>query len=446
MVEEKFIFSSSAKKNIFILIAVGLVLTVLGLIFVANSSHGHEEGGEKGHAVATEANHGSDTHVSGIHNVTSHKDVSEAAEHGHKQKAIWYVRLIKNLWQNCIFFTGISLIAVFFIAFNYVAWAGWGVTIKRIPEAIGSFLPYIAVITLVIFFVFYKDIFHWSVATGDPIIQGKSGYLNMAFFSFRSIADFVLWILFWWFLRRYSLQEEITGDIKWYDKSVVLSGGFLVVFGITSSTSAWDWVMSIDAHFYSTMFGWYVFASWFITGLAVITLLVVYLKEAGYLKVVNENHIHDLGTYMFAFSIFWTYIWFAQFLIIYYANIPDEAVYFVERLKNDVYSPFFFFNFIVNFCFPFLILMSRDAKRHMIIIKIVGFAILIGHWVDFYLMITPSFLAHNGGFDFQFFFVELGVTLVFTGLFLYVVLNSLTKAALVPKHHPMLEESIHHHI
>lgn len=446
MVEEKFIFTSSAKRKVFITIGLGIILLVVGLIFVASSSH-------HGHEVAAAAH---DTHAAAAGHDTHDAAAHAEAGHGHDahHKAAWLIRLIKNVWHNNVFFAGVSLIGVFFLAFNYVAWAGWSVTVKRIPEAIGSFLPVIGVILIASFFFVYKDIFHWTheelyvkgTEAYDPIIAGKKGFLNLPFFIFRMVAYFFLWIVCWFFLRKYSIQEDITGDLKWYDKSVVLSAAFLVIFGVTSSTSAWDWVMSIDTHFFSTMFGWYVFASWFVTGLAVIVLFVVYLKENGYLAVVNENHIHDLGKFLFAFSIFWTYIWFAQFLLIYYANIPEESVYFVERLKNDVYTPFFFFNLIVNFGLPFLILMARDAKRQMIILKVVAFLIIVGHWSDFYIMMTPSLLGQNGGLDFWFFFVELGMFLIYSGLFLLVTLSSLAKVALVPKNHPMLEESVHHHV
>ena len=158
--------------------------------------------------------------------------------------------------------------------------------------------------------------------------------------------------------------------------------------------------------------------------------------------MVTAEHLHDLGKFVFAFSIFWTYIWFSQFLLIYYANIPEESIYFVERLQSDHYAPVFFLNLILNFFFPFLVLMTRDSKRHGVFLKIVCGVILFGHWLDFYLMITPGTLQHNGGFG----LLEVGTMLVYAAAFLFVVLNGLTKSALVPKNHPMLQESLHHHV
>ena len=145
---------------------------------------------------------------------------------------------------------------------------------------------------------------------------------------------------------------------------------------------------------------------------------------------------------MFAFSIFWTYLWFSQFLLIYYANIPEESVYFVERLQSDVYSPFIFVNLILNFFPPFLVLMTRDSKRHTIFLKVVCTIIILGHWFDFFLMVQPGTLGHDGGFG----LMEIGMFLVYGAGAAWVVMSNLGKGNLVAKNHPMLEESYHHHI
>ena len=199
--------------------------------------------------------------------------------------------------------------------------------------------------------------------------------------------------------------------------------------------------MSIDSHWFSTMFGWYNFASWWVSGLALTTFLVVTLKDWGYLKIVNKNHLHDLGKFVFAFSIFWTYVWFSQFLLIYYANIPEETIYFMDRWKGT-YSGVFYLNLILNFFFPFLVLMTRDSKRHSRILKIVCPVVVFGHWMDFYLMITPGVMKFDGGFG----LLEIGLILVFLAAFLYVAFWRMSKAPLYAKNHPMLEESLHHHV
>ena len=158
--------------------------------------------------------------------------------------------------------------------------------------------------------------------------------------------------------------------------------------------------------------------------------------------MVNANHIHDLGKFIFAFSIFWTYIWFGQFLLIYYANIPEETVYFVSQMKNQPYKWIFYTNLILNFVLPFLLLMTRDAKRFNSTLKLVCVIVIIGHWFDFYNMITPGIMKNNGGVG----FLEIGLSLIFVAVFIYVTLNSLSKARLIATHHPMMDESLHHNI
>jgi hypothetical protein len=458
MIEEKFIFSGEAKKRIFIFLGVGILLLLLGIFVISRPPSGGHGGHETTKVEATkkegdkivnnENNPGKEVSQTPVNETKSGHGESEA--HGYH----WSLRLIKDLWLNNVFFSGIALIGVFFVAFNYVAQAGWSVAIKRIPEAFGNYLLVGFPLAIILFACFNHELFHWthgyltdeSDPRFDEVIAGKSGYLNLGFFWFRLIAYYSLWILFWWMLRSFSKKEDLEGGLVYHDKSVIWSAAFLVVFGITSSTSAWDWVMSIDPHFFSTMFGWYVFASWFVTGLSIITLIAIMLRERGYLQIINESHIHDLGKFVFAFSIFWTYIWFAQFLLIYYADIPEEAVYFVERLQNDVYTPIFFMNLIINFFFPFLLLMTRNAKRQTIILKIVCMAIIFGHWMDFYLMMTPPILKDHGGLDLTFLLVELGMTMVFGSIFVFLVLTGLSKVSLVAKNHPMMEESVHHHI
>ncbi len=420
MSEDKFIFSSGIQKRLFTYLLIGVGIMTIGISMVAFGGHGHEGQPEAGH-------------------------------HYH-----WLHRLWTNLWINNIYFLGIGLTGVLFLAIQYASQAGWSAYIKRVPEAFGAWLYVAFGLTLVIFGLSnyagpgHFHIFHWLdntlyVPDGenfDAIINGKKGYLNLPFFMIRMFAYFTLWIMMYRMIRNQSLNEDINGGDGYWRKLRVYSTIFIIIFAVTSSTAAWDWVLSIDTHWFSTMFGWYVFASWFVSALAAITLMVIWLREQGYLMQLSSSHLHDMGKYVFAFSIFWTYIWFSQFMLIYYANIPEESVYFVERLRSGQYSWIFYSNIFLNFIFPFLVLMTRDSKRHTIFLKIACTAILIGHWMDFYLMITPATLGENGGFG----LFEIGSAIIFASAFIFVVLRALAKAPLVAKNHPMLEESLHHNI
>ena len=420
MSEDKFVFTADNQKKLFITGIVGIVMVVVGILVVAFGGHGHEEAADAGH------------HFSVAHR-------------------IWV-----NLWINNVYLVGIALCGVLFLALQYASQAGWSAYIKRIPEAFGSWIYIAFGLTLVVFGLanyagpHHYHMFHWLdsslyVEGGenyDAIIAGKQGYLNIEFFMGRMLLYFAVWILMYRFIRNESLREDISGGDTHWRKMRIYSTIFIIIFAITSSTAAWDWVLSIDTHWFSTMFGWYVFSSWFVAALSGVTLLIIWLREKGYLMQLNSSHLHDLGKYIFAFSIFWAYIWFSQFLLIYYANIPEETVYFVERLSSGKYAWVFFLNIFINFIFPFLVLMTRDSKRHTIFLKIVCTVLLVGHWIDFYLMITPGSLGENGGLG----FIEIGMAAIFAVSFIYVVLRALTKAPLVAQNHPMLEESLHHQI
>jgi pilus assembly protein TadC len=212
-----------------------------------------------------------------------------------------------------------------------------------------------------------------------------------------------------------------------------------------ASTTPWLWLMSIDAHWYSTMYSWYTFASTFVSGMALITLFVIYLKNKGYLELVNQEHIHDLGKFMFAFSIFWTYLWFSQYMLIWYANIPEETIYFKSRVatKNHsgAYTGLYWFMFSLNFLAPILILMRRGSKRNYTTITFMAIVIIFGHWLDFYQMVFASLFPKEVTLN----LFDFGVAAGFVGLIMFSVGRALTKAPLLAKNHPFLKESIIHH-
>jgi hypothetical protein len=216
---------------------------------------------------------------------------------------------------------------------------------------------------------------------------------------------------------------------------------FTVWFGLTvGSVTPWVWIMSIDAHWYSTMFSWYTFASSFVSGISLIVLWVIYLKNKGQLQFTTEEHLHDLGKFMFAFSIFWTYLWFSQFMLIWYANIPEETIYFKHRVQG-AWRGIFMLNLVINFVCPLLILMKRSAKRNYTMLTFMAVLIIFGHWIDFLQMVMGSISKDHvtlGWFDF-------GILALFAGLIILFVGKALAKAPLVSSSNPFLKESIIHH-
>ena len=355
------------------------------------------------------------------------------------------------LLQNNFYFTAMSLGATFFIAFNYAAQSGWSVAVKRVAEAMGGFLKFGMIGMLLIFIFGHHDLYHWThfsleelsdpnSPNYDPILAGKHGFLNMPFFIIRLIAYAAIWAGFTYVFRRHSLQEDIDGDIIHYKRSVTLSAIFLVLFAVTSSTSAWDFIMSIEAHWFSTLFGWYTFIGLFVSAMAMLCLITLYLKGKGYMEHVTENHLHDVGKFMFAFSIFWTYLWFSQFMLIWYANLPEEVVYY--KVRWDHFKTLWASNLLINFVAPFLVLMTRDAKRKYTILWVAGIIIIGGHWLDVWMMVMPGTVGTSARIG----LIEIGTMIGYLGAFLLVTLTELSKAALLPKNHPMVAETLHHHI
>jgi len=446
--DEQYVFLSKTRNQLFLLIGVGVLFLIIGL-FMAINEPKHEGGEHHGAVDKTEmvatVQHGSTD--------TEHQQAAPT-EHG---SPTWLKRLYTTLWMNNVYFAGMGIIGLFFVAIQYVSQAGWSAGLLRIPMAMGRWIPIAGIIMLVLWFITHHDIFHWTHADlysgpdKDAIISKKAPFFFFPlaagtfplFFIFRMVLFFGMWYWFYTLIRRNMLAEDLEGSVTtyWY-KNRTISTWFLLFFAVSSSVAAWDWVMSIDTHWFSTMFGWYMFASWWVTALAVIALIAANLKSAGYLKVVNSNHLHDIGKFVFGFTIFWTYIWFSQFMLIYYANIPEETVYFIERMSTSPYSWIFYANLILNFVLPFLLLMTRDAKRQISTLKLVTPIIIVGHWFDFFNMITPGVMHEHGGIG----FMEIGTALIFAGFYLFVVLSGLTRMPLIGKNHPMLEESLHHHI
>lgn len=305
-------------------------------------------------------------------------------------------RFWSNLVVNSYYFMGIALGGMFFLAVHQVGYGGFHTAFKRVPEAMTTFIPWAGLFYLIIVFSTVAGInpvyAHWTDAHGDMIVEGKKPFLTKGFFAAAIIIYVVLWtgLTYWWRSLSRKTDDASADQMKLYRRLKLASALFLVVFAVSSSTQSWHMIMSIDAHWYSTLFGWYNFASYMCGALSFMILIIVYLKSRGYLKETNENHLHDIGKYLFGFSVFYTYLWFSQFLLIWYANIPEATVYFMNRMEVPLFKFGFFAVFALNFIFPFLVLMTRRSKRRMGIMAFAAIVLIGGHYLDFWMMVMPG--------------------------------------------------------
>ena len=374
--------------------------------------------------------------------VDAHAEHAEHLEHvlGQLQNKPWAA-----LYVAALFFMLISLGVLAFYAIQHVAQAGWSPVLFRVMEALTSYLVPGAIIVYVLLILsglHFNHLFVWmdpEVVKHDELIQGKSGYLNVPFFLIRAAIFMGGWIFYRQYTRKNALALDETNDATYFKKNFKASAAFLAFFLVSESMMSWDWIMSVDPHWYSTLFGWYVFASFFVTGITVIALTTLYLKSQGYLEYVNTSHVHDLVKFMFGISIFWTYLWFSQFMLMWYANIPEEVTYFKMRIEH--YNLPFFGMVVMNLLFPLIILINTDFKRIPWIISMVGIVIICGHYLDFHNMIFPATVGDQWFIGVS----EISSILFFAGLFIFVVFTTLAKAPLLPKGNPLIEESKHFH-
>jgi hypothetical protein len=401
-------FSSKLKTFSLILMAVGLLGIGYGFYtapkdikeveaLLAAESHGghaavkheateaHEAKAEapivKGHE-ATEAHEADQSHemkaeapIEKAHEATEAHEGDAHAEH--EAHLTHVLHQLQNkpwaaLYVACIFFLLISMGTLAFYAIQQVAQAGWSPVLFRVMQGITAYLP----VGSVLFFVFlilsglhFNHLFVWlgegvtdpNSANYDHIIAGKAGYLNFPFWIVRAAIFLLGWNAYRYYSRKNCLAQDEADDNLNYKKNFKMSAGFLVFFIVSESIMSWDWIMSIDPHWFSTLFGWYVFASFFVSGITAIAMVTLYLKSKGYLEHVNTSHIHDLAKFMFGISVFWTYLWFSQFMLIWYADIPEEITYYVTRIQ--LYNLPFFGAVVMNFLFPLLILIPAPNRK-----------------------------------------------------------------------------------
>ena len=403
-------------------------------ILAHESSHGDSHG--YSHEVA---NHASESNEDSHSELSHHSNEDTHAEHVMHQI---HNRPYAALYVAAFFFMMIALGVLAFYAIQYASQAGWSPVLYRVMEAITYYLLPGALIVLLIAIIGDKHIFIWmdpEVVAHDELIQGKSSWLNKPWFIIRALIFIGGWSLYRYFSRKFSLAQDNDTGNKYFKLNFRISAAFLVYFIYTESMMSWDWIMSVDPHWFSTLFGWYLLASMLVSGITVIALITIYLKSKGHLDEVNDSHLHDLAKFMFGFSVFWTYLWFSQFMLIWYANIPEEVTYYITRIED--YTIPFFGMIIMNFIFPFLVLINSDYKRIPWFIVMAGIVILVGHYVDVFNMIMPATVVDRWYFGLP----EISALALFSGLFLLIVFYSLSKAPLIAKGNPYIKESENFH-
>lgn len=396
------------------------------------------------HAQAADYNDGQGGAAANIATDSTGEDHAEGHQKSHEEHLLHQIhnRPWAAIYVAAFFFFMIALGVLAFYAIQYASQSGWSPVLFRVMEAITAYvLPGGVIVLLIAFFGGYH-IFIWmdpEVVAHDQIIQAKETWLNRPWFFARGIIFLLGWYAYRYFSRKFSIAQDSVDDNKYFKKNFRISAAFLVFYIYTESMMSWDWIMSVDPHWFSTLFGWYVFASMFVSGITVIALITIYLKSKGLLEFVNDSHIHDLAKFMFGISIFWTYLWFSQFMLIWYSNIPEEVTYFVTRI--ELYNLPFFGMVAMNFLFPLLLLMNSDYKRIPWFVVMAGIVILCGHYLDVFNMIMPATVVESWFIGAP----ELGAICLFGGIFLFVVFTALGKAPLLAKGNPFIKESKNFH-
>ncbi|QTV04888.1 hypothetical protein J9309_08770 [Faecalibacter bovis] len=437
----QYTFSPKLKMTSLIMIVVGVVLYGIGFFLhqsdVANS-HDYINGLIQADPTQFYGDYVSDAFIS--------FNTDHDAHMAHLEN------LLKNrpwaaFYVPAYFAFGIAASALFYLCIQFVANAGWSMVVTRVMEGIASFLPVASVLLMIIVVgsaMHWNHLFHWMVPElldpespkYDIFMANKAQiWLSTPYWVIRCVIYLVVLSLMVPVIKNATRKlDETPGDrglfSSLYTKSVI----YIVIFAIFSAAFAWDFVMSLDPHWFSSLFMWYGMVSYLVSAVSIMAIISIYLKRKGSLPLFNDNHLHDLTKYMFGFSLLWSYLWFCQFMLQWYANIPEEVQYFEQRMAQ---YPYYYYMLVVNLFAPFLILISSSMKRRFNIVFAMGFVIILGHYWDFYNQIMPAAVGpfHNFGF------MEIGSLVAIAGLFTFVVMNAISKLNLEAKGHPYFHES-----
>ena len=341
------------------------------------------------------------------------------------------------LWN--FFFLSISLAAAVFLSIHSLAGGGWATLFKRVPEAMTAYLPAGGVLMLALLFGL-RALYPWAAVEAPHALEGRALLLNLPGFAVRAVLYIAAWVFLSGRLVGISrAQDAMPGDASLVRAGQRASALFLVVFAVTFSLASVEWLMSLEPEWYSTIYPWYLFSGAFVEGLAAITLLLVLLRRRGFYPELGHGHRHDLGKFLFAFSVFWAYLWFSQYLLIWYSNIPQETAHYAARLVGG-WKVLFWLNPLVNFVAPFFVLLTVRRKSNERVLAWAGGLILAGHLVDLYLLAMPPLLPAGPRLGLG----ELGAGLLAASLFLLRFDDAFASAPAVPAGDPYLTESLHH--
>jgi hypothetical protein len=342
-----------------------------------------------------------------------------------------------NLLLNNYYFLSVAIGATFWLAIQSVTQSGWSAAYLRVPQAMSNYYIVSMILFAILFFGLH-DLYHWThhdAVMNDAILLHKKPYLNVPFFTVRYVVFFALWIYLTYRIKKLSLQEDQFGGIIYFEKIEMTSKIFIFVFAVSFSLFSIDWLMSLDAHWYSTIYVVKKFIMAFFHGAAVITAIVIILHKLGYFPMFTKKHMGDFSRYIWALSLIWGYIWLSQYLLIWYANIPEETIYYIPRELGE-FKTLFYVELIMNWAFPFFFLMWNRIAKNQNLVLFAVIVLIIGQWVELYMSIMPG-TVNNDGIS----FIEVGTFVGSFGLFALVVGQSLSKLPIIPKNHPYLIES-----
>jgi hypothetical protein len=349
----------------------------------------------------------------------------------------------ERVWPNLLlvsyYLLSLGLGALVFVALQYVTGAGWSVGFRRVPEAMVAIIP-VGALGLGLVFLARPSLYPWtgSSAEAEASTPLHQAWFNQPFFLARSAVYVACWLLLGITLVRTSRRQDKDSDSAHTHKNVQVSAAFLVVFAVTFWLASCDWLMSLEPEWYSTIFAVYQFAGLFLGSLAGIIHLAAWLRWLGpFRHVFIREHVHDLGKLLFGFSSFWMYLWFCQYMLIWYVNNPEETTYFTRRL-DGAWRPLFLLNIVLNWGIPFLVLLPRATKERVGVLAVVSLVVLAGRWLDLYLGILPS----SGDPQPASVAWEVGLLVGAAGLFALVFFAALGKAAVIPVGDPFLPESV----